>query len=277
LQSTIATNLRKASITKYPDLHFFNRSSNMSIKSVLALLSVTLFYQCASAQQCPPEGFDAVQAFDIEKFVGERWYSIRQLPVIYQPENQFNCVFAQYDLVSRKSLRCLFSGCSNPPSISVFNSARDGSTTGRPVSVNFVATIPNAETEPAKAFVAPGFVPNFLRRSTNYWVAAVGTYNELPGLEAEPASSVYQFALITSGEAGVLSKNSKCYSSGGMWFFSRLPVPPNGFIEAMEGIATNLGLDPAVLKPVNQTGCNYENAEGGFLSGFRVLIKGFFS
>jgi lipocalin len=249
----------------------------MIIKSVLVLLSVALFYPNTSAQQCPPEGFDAVQDFDIEKFVGDRWYSIRQLPVIYQPEDQFNCVFAQYGLISRKSLRCVFTGCTDPPSISVFNSARDGSPAGPAVSVKFVATIPDTTIEPAKANVAPGFVPNALRRSTNYWIVAVGTYNELPGLGGEPGSSLYQYAIVTTGEPRVLSENSKCYSSGGMWFFSRLPSPPSGYIEAMEGIATNLGLDPTVLKPVNQTGCNYENGEGGFLSGFRVLIEGIFS
>ena len=247
------------------------------IRSFVLLILVASLSRLTTAQQCPQAGFDAVKDFDIERFVGDRWYSIRQLPVVYQPEDQFNCVFAKYDLITRKSLRCTLFGCEDPPSISVFNSARDGSTTGEPVSVNFVATIPDAETNPAKAFVAPGFIPNFLRKSSNYWVVGVGTYNELPGLELEPESSSYQYAIITTGEPNVQSDNSKCYSSGGMWFFSRIPVPPNGYLEAMEGLATNLGLDPAVLKPVNQTGCDYENATGGFLSGISVLFEGFFS
>jgi lipocalin len=250
----------------------------MMMVNNLILAFVSLLVQQTTAQQCPPTGFDAVQVFDLKKFVGDRWYSVRQLPVSFQPEDQFNCVFAEYEIITKPSFLCGIFGCTDPPTISVFNSARDESPTGRAVSVDFRAIIPDATMDPAKANVGPKFIPNFLRRDTNYWVVAVGSYNELPGLGSEPDSPFYQYAIITTGAPETTSptNNTKCYSDGGMWFFSREVPPPDGYVKAMEGIAASLGLESSVLKPVNQTGCDYENGKGTFFSSLLVLFEAFF-
>jgi apolipoprotein D and lipocalin family protein len=239
------------------------------------------FLQTASVLgQCPPTGFDAVKQFALEKFVDEPWYSLRQLPVAYQPRDQFNCVFADYGIDTRKSFRCRVFGwafdCNDPDAITVFNSARDGSATGRAVSVNFKATIPDPDNNPAKAYVGPKFLPNVLRQDTNYWVAAVGRYNELTGLGSEPDSGLYDWAIITTGAPESTGKNGLCYSNGGMWFFSRRPVPPNGTIAAMETIAAGLKLDTSVLEPVNQDGCDYSKGKGRFFSGFTTFFSDLF-
>jgi lipocalin len=247
----------------------------------MLLLSIILIQSFGAtnilAQQCPKSGFDSVPELDLTKFVGDRWYSIRQLPVSFQPTDQFNCVYAQYSILSSAyTLRCRVFGCTDPTSISVFNSARVGSTTGRPVSVKFRATIPDIINNPSKANVGPRFIPNFVRGSrTNYWVVAVGTYNELPGLESEPDASFYQWAIITTGVPTSGSDN-KCYTSSGMWFFSREPIPPTGYETAVTDIATNLGLDATVLQPVNHSGCDYENQSAGFLSNIFTLFTGLF-
>jgi lipocalin len=253
----------------------------MSFRSNTVLLILSslqlIFTTTTLAQQCPKSGFDSVQELDLTKFVGDRWYSIRQLPVSFQPIDQFNCVYAQYSILKPAyTIRCRLFGCTDPTSISVFNSARVGSTTGRPVSVKFRAIIPDITNNPSKANVGPRFIPNFVRGSrTNYWIVAVGAYNELDGLESEPDSSLYQWAIITTGLPTSGSDN-KCYTDSGMWFFSREPVPPTGYDTAVTDIATNLGLDASVLQPVNHSGCDYENQSAGFVSNIFTIVKGFF-
>lgn len=248
---------------------------------VLFILHTPIHPVYAQEQQCPPLNFDAVSTLDLNKFTGTRWYSIKQLPVPYQPIEQFNCVFAQYDLITDDvSLRCRITGCTDIPSINVFNSARDDSTTGRPVSIKFKATIPDIMNEPGKANIGLRRIPNFLRQNTNYWVVAIGQYNDLDGLEdVDDNETQYEWAIITAGAPKRTSEidDTKCYSSGGMWFFARTPNPPIGYEDALDDIATNLGLDISVLQPVNQTGCDYENAEGKFLSGVFVFFDGLFS
>jgi lipocalin len=238
-------------------------------------LLVAVFLQATSTivAVCPPNGFDAVQVFDIEKFVDERWYSLKQLPVIYQPESQFYCVFADYAIDTSKSVRCSLFGC--PPAISVYNSARDGSPTGKVVSVNFKATVPDPVNDPAKVNVGLSFQPNFLRRGTNYWVVAVGNYNELPGLQNEPGSAFYQWAIITAGAPDTEGSSGSCSSSGGMWYFSREPTAPSGALQAIEDIAIGLGLDTSVLKPVNQTGCAYDEGKQQGVKGFVATASTF--
>lgn len=257
--------------------YFFKTSSTVTV-----LLIATAFVwqpQVAHGQQCPPSGYDAVDALDLTKFTGDRWYSIRQLPVTFQPESQFNCVFAQYSILETPyTTRCRIFGCTDPASVTVFNSARDGSTTGRPVSINFRATIPDVEVEPAKANVGPRFIPNFLRGSdTNYWVVAVGTYLQLLPNSTEPVSEQYEWAIITTGPPETVGEDpTKCVSRGGMWFFSRRPVPPEGYVEALTTIATDLGLDTSVLLPVNHDGCDYENQDAGFVSNIFTFVGAFF-
>jgi lipocalin len=221
--------------------------------------------------QCPPAGFNAVQTFDLQKYDGS-WHTIAQLPVSYQPKDQLNCVYVNYVIDESESLRCRLFGCTDPVSFSVFNSARDGSTTGRPVSVSFKGTIRNFETEPAKVFVGPNFIPNALRRDSNYWVVAVGQYNKLVGLESEPSSDQYEWAIVTSATPTATGKalngTNTCYSPEGFWYFSRKPVPPAGTLQAMNAIATTLKLDTSVLLPVNHTGCDYVTERRDLFSGF---------
>ena len=252
----------------------------ISLPVLLLAASFKLQGQVARGQQCPPPEFDAVDTLDLNKFVGDRWYSIRQLPVSFQPEDQFNCVYAQYSILETPyTTRCRILGCTDPDSITVFNSARAGSTSGRPVSVKFRAIVPDINIEPAKANVGPRVIPNFVRGSrTNYWVVAVGTYKELlPALTTEPESEQYEWAIITTGLPGSIGEDTtKCFSDGGMWFFSREAIPPIGYVEAMTTIATSLGLDTTVLLPVNHDGCEYENQNAGPLSNIFTLVTGLF-
>jgi hypothetical protein len=164
----------------------------------------------ATAQTtCPPTNFDSLSDFDFDGFIEDRWYSILQLSVVYQPLNQFHCVYAEYTKVVKKSWFCQIFRCEDPPTIKVFNSARRGSTSGRVSSINFEGTVTDADQSTSKAKVSFPLVPRPLRRGSNYWVVAAGKFNDLPSVTNYTASDLtYDYAIITSGEpdtAGMLS------------------------------------------------------------------------
>lgn len=217
-------------------------------------LIITLATVCSVAvsQTCPPTDFDAKQDFVFEKFVPADWYPIKQLPVIYQPESDFYCVSARYD-VADESLACRVFGLACITAIDVLNIGRVNAVNGNSKYINFRATIPN-DNEPAKAYVGPDFLPNFLRFGTNYWVVAAGTYAEL--VSGQTGSDVYQYAIISAGPPNEVS-NGKCIAPGGVWLFALDPVPPAGVAEALENMANDMGLDVASLLPVEHTDCDY--------------------
>jgi lipocalin len=244
----------------------------MLLRQLLLVLTALLSGCRQTLAQCPPPGFDAVSAFDVERYVDDRWFSVEQLPVFFQPESQFYCVFADYTIKS-----CLFSFLPNfcerrPTEILVYNSARKGSTTGRIASINFKATIPNEVDDPAKANIGSRFRPSILRKGTNYWVVAVGNFNDLEGFSSLPEPEFYyEWAIITAGHPDKEHTDGKCYSETGMWIFSRFLVPPNGTVAAIEAIASGLGLAVDVLKPVEQEGCTVDEGKGG-IRGFLASI-----
>jgi apolipoprotein D and lipocalin family protein len=222
-------------------------------------LASTIWATIATAQttSCPPTNFDSLSDFDFDGFIEDRWYSIMQLPVVYQPLNQFYCVYAEYTKVTKKSWFCSIFRCEDPPTIKVFNSARRGSTSGRVSSINFEGTLTDADQSTSKAKVSFPLVPRPLRRGSNYWVVAAGKFNELPSVKNYTASDLtYDYAIITSGEPDTAGENG-CYSSGGMWFFSKANILPEGALGDMEKIANDLGLSTDELRPVEQAGCEY--------------------
>lgn len=182
---------------------------------IISLLSAVLLLRTPYASaQCPPTGFDAVKNFNITKYVGDRWYSLKEIPDFFVPERSLYCVFTDYQIITRKSPFCfLFGwlvGCRDPPAISIFEGARWGSTSGKERTSKSKGTIPDAENNPAKLNFGPYFLPNFLGRGTNCWVVAAGSYNELPGLSAEADSSIYQWAVITTGAPVNQGNNGLC-------------------------------------------------------------------
>jgi len=242
------------------------------LRSIFALVAAILF--SSALAQCPPEGFDAVEDFDLTKYLGT-WYSLAQLPVFFQPESQLNCVFAEYQDNVEKSLWCSFFGCTEPPAFSVFNSGRVNSVNGAQNTIRFVATIPDQTNEPAKGSVGPGGISTSFRDdSTNYWVVATGSYSDL-GISGEIVSdAVYQYAIITSGPPDDQGADDLCYSGGGgMWFFTRDPIPPVGTKEALDAMALNLGLDSSVLVETLHEGCSYD--QPGFFGGVFGSVVGF--
>jgi lipocalin len=228
----------------------------MSLYKFLIGLYLGTLVSIVLAQTCPIAGFDAKNPFDLAKYLG-RWYSIEQIPLSFQPLSQFYCVYVDYtEQKKSKGFFCSILGGCDQPAFDVFNSGDIGQVNSKvPNTINFVATIPKPGTDPAKAYVGPGFLPPKARKGTNYWVLDAGIYDDL--VSGTTSGSNYDWAIITAGEPNL--NGGKCYPDTGFWLFTRDPVPPAGIITAMKTKAsTTFGLDISVLQPVTHTGCNYE-------------------
>ena len=206
---------------------------------------------------CPPTNFDALSEFNLDEYIAERWYSLKQIVVPYQPLSQFYCVYADYAKVTTKSYRCQIFRCTDKPTISVFNSARRRSVNGNVNKIRFQATVTDPSNNPAKALVIPSFIPSLFRRGSNYWVVAAGTWADLVGISVQPSGETYDWAIITTNQP-TNKGTSGCYSNGGMWLFSRTTTPPPGAIDAIENVAQKLGLDTDKWLPVEHNGCTYK-------------------
>jgi lipocalin len=222
------------------------------------LFPIAMVIAATMAQQCPPPMFDALDSIDLDGFVDGRWYSIKQIVVPYQPKSQFYCVTAKYAKKTTPSIFCRIFGCKDRPTITVFNSARRRSVTGRVVSIRFEATITDPDNAPAKAQVVPTFFPSFLRSGSNYWIVAAGKWEDLVGVNIPASGRTYDWAIITTGKPDSKGKEG-CFSDGGMWLFSKVPNPEDEAVEAIELVATDeLGLDTSKWLRVKHDGCTYQ-------------------
>jgi apolipoprotein D and lipocalin family protein len=216
--------------------------------------------------KCPPKNFGSLKKFDLNSYISKSWYAIKQIPLSYQPIEDFFCVRADY---IKDTDGCLL--CNDKPRIKVYNQARSGSVTGtiggapysenNPSSDYFFGMQKNPENEPAQLTV--GFFPQ-LTPAANYWIVAAGTYAEALAGSAKPSTKQYDWAIVTGGTAGMETDNGKCIPKPGavpflgMWMFARDGVPPDGVINSIEVIASDLGLDTTKWLPVKQDGCVFE-------------------
>jgi lipocalin len=229
---------------------------NFNVIFSTIVIALTMAVQNTTAITCPPDGFDALQDLDFDGFIEARWFSIQQVPVFFQPRTQFYCVFADYTKITSKSFYCRIFGCTDPPTIKVFNSARRRSVSGRISSIRFEGTLTDPINSPAKAKVGFPFVPRKLRQGSNYWIVAAGKYLDLGIIDAPTSTDMYDYAIITTGSPSAVGDDG-CYSDGGMWMFTRDAVPPAGTADAMNDLAASLGLATTEWFPVQQDGCTY--------------------
>jgi lipocalin len=229
---------------------------SIGIVQVVLLLIVSAL---VTGQTCPPTGFDAIDELDFDGYIAKRWYSIKQVEVQFQPKTQFYCVYAQYTKKRRTSFYCLLRGCTDKPTISVYNFARRRSVNGIRNTIRFEATITDPTNEPAKALIVPRIYPYRFRNGSNYWVVAAGTWLDLPGVLLPPITGdKYDWVIITAGLPKKQGSDNKCYSENGMWLFSHTTTPPDGAIAAIDNIASDLGLDSKKWLKVEHEGCRYD-------------------
>ena len=205
---------------------------------------------------CPPKNFEARKTLDIDSYISKLWYPQKAAPVIYARGTSY-CSVVQYT----RDDDCKFL-CGKKPRINVRNRGLDGSITGSLNDARLKASVPNPDRAPAKIRV--GFPQRFVRR-TNYWVIAAGTYVDvLAGNHTEATDEVYDWALISGGKP-VRKSNGKCiagrlgrFDTRGLWIFARDPLPPAGVVEAVEAIASDMGLDTSTMLTNVHEGCTYD-------------------
>jgi hypothetical protein len=207
---------------------------------------------------CPPDGFGALENFDVNSYVSARWYIQKQIPVSYQPLDEFYCVTADYSIDKRFCLFCNFGVV-----IAISNRARKNSVTGTPQggpSRFFRGIVRRPNRKEAKVTVS-AFGAQFLPRS-NYWVVAAGTYQDVLQ-NITSTGTKYEWAIITGGSPTKEGAKGKCLPDPGfadflgMWMFTRDAVPSAAVIAAIERYADSMGLDTTAWLPVKQEGCVY--------------------
>ena len=211
------------------------------------LTTLCLFFSSGALASCPPEGYDSVSPFDLDKYVGDPWYVLQQLPISYQPLEELYCVRAQY---AKTEARGIFKSRRGDAQVSVLNSASRGSVEGEPFTAELLAIVPDIN-DPSKLAVGPTFLPSILYGP--YWVVAAGPSD----------TDRYEYAIVTGGPPTVEAADGCTTGTGinnsGFWLFSRTALPPNReeLVEELRGIAEGLGLDTSVLVDVPQEGCTY--------------------
>ena len=222
-----------------------------------ALAAVAALAPSAQATSCPPQGFDAKQAFNPAKFFDGRWFPLKQLPVAYQPEDQLFCVSADYKI--EKTNLCQLRGCDDIV-VRVFNAANTGGVNGPRNSAQLNGVIKDPAS-PSKASVGPSFLPDLFYGP--YWVVEAGTYDDLLAGKQVFEGEKYEWAIISVGAPTVERPNGCLPGTGsaldprGLWLFSRKAIVPEVNLKALEALAAAKGFDVSALKTVTHEGCTY--------------------
>ncbi|KAJ3103400.1 hypothetical protein HDU96_009284 [Phlyctochytrium bullatum] len=192
---------------------------------------------------CPPAGFDAVKEFNVTAYLGQ-WYFQAQAPTQYLPVEQNFCVSARYTQTSANT-------------ISILNTSRVGSTTGRIQATNpeLKGTITDV-SRPSKISVGPSFLPASI--AGPYWIVATG-----PIVDGK-----YSWTLISGGQP-TKESNGKCLANEtsilsflngngqGLWIATRTQIADEALVRQVMSLADSLGLDTKAMNPVQQSGCVY--------------------
>jgi len=197
-------------------------------------ISTALFAVSSVHAQCPPEGFDSAPNFDLESFMGARWWIQEQMSVSYLPATQNRCVYADYS----KKDKSIFGW-----DVQVHNHAEDikppheSHDSGKLICANIV------DASTGKLEVAPCFLPTFT--AGPYWVLE---YNEAEG-----------WALISGGPPKKVTSGG-CSTGGGvngsgLWIFTREQQRDEALVQKGRDLAKSKGFDLSVLNKVDNTEC----------------------
>mmetsp|Transcript_42278 Transcript_42278/g.88331 ORF Transcript_42278/g.88331 Transcript_42278/m.88331 type:complete len:360 (-) Transcript_42278:229-1308(-) len=166
--------------------------------------------------QCPPAGFETVNNFDLDSFISKRWYIQQQMETKYLPKSQNRCVYAEYKLEPKKTLR---RGCSQPCRGSRAPKAR------------------------GKLEVAPCFLPSAF--AGPYWVV---DYDEGAGY-----ALISGGAPTVQADGGC--KTGSGTNGSGLWIFTREQKRDEALVQKVRAIAAKKGFDLSVLNDVDQSDC----------------------
>jgi len=188
-----------------------------------------------SSPTCPPANFSSVQGFDLGSFARGRWHIQQQMPVSYLPASQDRCVYAEYELLKKKT----FWGYE----VQVHNHAEDVAPPHKSHDSGSFLCAKVVDEMTGKLAVAPCFLPS--STAGPYWVIA---YSESEG-----------YALV-SGGAPSKSASGGCQTGegvngSGLWIFTRRQQRDEALVQKVRKIAASKGFDLSVLNDVDQSEC----------------------
>mmetsp|Transcript_60214 Transcript_60214/g.143533 ORF Transcript_60214/g.143533 Transcript_60214/m.143533 type:complete len:223 (-) Transcript_60214:248-916(-) len=182
---------------------------------------------------CPSPKFSTVQNFDLRTFASKRWYVQQQMAVSYLPVNRNRCVYAEYEILKRKSMLGY--------DVSLDNYAEEVAEPHKPHQASLCAKVVS-EAE-GKLEVAPCFLPASL--AGPYWVV---DYSEADG-----------YAVISGGAPSIVGKGGCRTGDGinnaGFWIFTRQQRRNEKVVQKARKVAASKGFDLSVLNDVDQEGC----------------------
>jgi lipocalin len=236
----------------------------MKMTRIITFVTFAISTLCTVQAACPPAGFDSKQnGFNPIKFFDGRWFSLKQLPVSYQPEDEFYCVSTNYEI--EKKIICKLFGCDETV-IRVSTASKKGSINGPVKSKSLNGIIKNSVL-PTRVSIGAPFIPSAYY--SPYWVIEAGSYSDLLyGNSTTFEGDQYDWAIISSG-APETPANNGCLPAikylsprglhrlnpSGVWIYSRQPIVSKEIIFLIEVLAASKGFDVSILKTVVQEGC----------------------
>lgn len=210
---------------------------------------------------CPP--VTTMDNVNQTEFLRATWFVQKQQVVDYQPQEDFFCVAATYDIQGKKVP--LFNG----KVISVFNYGNKGEVNGPPTNTVNGTTLcarQRDNNDNSKLLVAPCFLPNVL--AGPYWIIGAG-----------PTASNYEWAVVSGGQPSVeypdgCTTKTSGTNNAGLWIFSRSPVLNEKYMKDAEAVLKEKDYSMSQLLEVKQDGCKYK---GAFIKGPHATESGEFS
>ena len=202
----------------------------------MRVLMVLLAVSVAFAQECPT--IRVQEDFDLEVYASKRWYVQEQMEVHYLPKEQNNCVFAEYQQLSKNT----FWGFN----IQVHNYAYDRQQHKSYDSGSFICA--KTTEVPAKLNVGPCWFPRISGWTTGaYWVLR---HDEDAG-----------YAVIIGGQPTNRSAKGCSTNHGvnnsGLWIFTRAQERDQKVVDLAREATKEFELDLSVLNQVDQTNCTF--------------------
>jgi lipocalin len=216
---------------------------------IMSFLTLAISILCAVEAACPPATFQSKPGgINPINFFSGRWYSLKQLPSSFQPENEFYCVNTKYYLKLKSFCNMIFCDRNR---IEMLTASRNESIKS---TVKVKGSMGLIETSAKLSLVRP--YPTYLP----YWVIEAGTYSDLLSGNLTFEGYQYEWAIVSSGipkfetENGCLPATQGLNPSG-LWLYSRRPKVTKEIMSRLEALAAAKGFDVSALKTVVQEGC----------------------
>ena len=201
--------------------------------SLFLALAVAPAFARATGVSCPPDGFDSVSDFNLDGFLGKRWYVQQQMETKYFPKSQNRCVYNDYAYRKKRLLGYELVVHNYVQDVHPPHKAHDSS--------KVCAKI--LDRARGKFRMAPCLMPP--AAGAPFWIIA---YDEATG-----------YALVSGGPPKIAAESGCMTGSGakdaGLWILTSKQQRDDAVVQKVRAIATQKGFDLSVLNDVEQNDC----------------------